>query len=184
VPLLELLLQNGARAAWADAAGRQPLHYAVLAGRTEAAKLLVGALDAPLAHHMHFPPAPARPGWLAPLSRNGAVPACACACALQDAWQDSQRWIPVAHIDRGTRDCAVGGFCATSQLRVVGEPLLQLRLTPFVPSQVRRGAPRFTRDVTGRSPLDVLLEQPAVADRELLFWLSETEQTRGATGER
>jgi ankyrin repeat protein len=41
VPLLELLLQNGARAGWADAAGRQPLHYAVLAGRTEAAKLLV-----------------------------------------------------------------------------------------------------------------------------------------------
>lgn len=42
IPLLELLLQNGARAGWADAAGRQPLHYAVLAGRTEAAKLLVG----------------------------------------------------------------------------------------------------------------------------------------------
>lgn len=42
VPLLELLLQNGARPAWADVAGRQPLHYAVLAGRTEAAKLLVG----------------------------------------------------------------------------------------------------------------------------------------------
>ena len=41
VPLLELLLQNGARAGWADAAGRQPLHYAVLAGRTEAAKLMV-----------------------------------------------------------------------------------------------------------------------------------------------
>jgi len=41
IPLLELLLQNGARSGWADAAGRQPLHYAVLAGRTEAAKLLV-----------------------------------------------------------------------------------------------------------------------------------------------
>ncbi len=43
IPLMELLLQNGARAGWADAAGRQPLHYAVLAGRTEAAKLLVSA---------------------------------------------------------------------------------------------------------------------------------------------
>lgn len=41
-------------------------------------------------------------------------------------------------------------------------------------SQIRRGAPPFTRDVTGRSPLDVLLEQPTVADRELLYWLSAT----------
>lgn len=41
VPLLELLLQNGARTDWCDAAGRQPLHYAVIASRTEAAKLLI-----------------------------------------------------------------------------------------------------------------------------------------------
>lgn len=47
VPLLELLLQNGVRAGWADAAGRQPLHYAVLAGRTEAAKLLVSKPPCP-----------------------------------------------------------------------------------------------------------------------------------------
>ena len=40
-------------------------------------------------------------------------------------------------------------------------------------AQVRRGAPRYTKDAGDRSPLDMLLEMPTVADRELLFWLSE-----------
>lgn len=41
VPLLELLLQSGARPELADAAGRPPLHYAVLFSRPDAAKLLL-----------------------------------------------------------------------------------------------------------------------------------------------
>ena len=45
------------------------------------------------------------------------------------------------------------------------------RLTKL--AQVRRGAPRYTKDVGDRAPLDMLLEMPTVADRELLFWLSE-----------
>lgn len=49
-------------------------------------------------------------------------------------------------------------------------------------SQVRRGAPRYTKDATGRSPLDMLLEQPTVADRELLFWLSESDSTKEGGG--
>ncbi len=48
--------------------------------------------------------------------------------------------------------------------------------------QVRRGAPRYTKDATGRSPLDMLLEQPTVADRELLFWLSESDSTKEGGG--
>lgn len=69
MPLLELLLQNGARAAWADAAGRQALHYAVLAARTEAAKLLVP------------PPPPSQSRRPRSPARTAQLPACALAAS-------------------------------------------------------------------------------------------------------